>query len=62
MIAERTARPILRDDFVTRLLDTEVDGQRLTDLEMRTQLVFLLISGNETTRHLIGNLLETLCE
>ena len=40
---------------------TEVDGQRLTDLEMRTQLAFLLIAGNETTRHLIGNLLETVC-
>jgi cytochrome P450 len=48
------------DDFVTRLLHTEVDGQRLTDLEMRTQLAFLLIAGNETTRHLIANLLERL--
>ena len=44
------------DDFITRLLDTEVDGRRLTDLEARTQLVFLFISGNETTRHLISNL------
>lgn len=61
MIAERRAAPDPPDDFVTRLLDTEVDGQRLTDLEMRTQLAFLLMSGNETTRHLIGNLLETVC-
>ena len=37
----------------------EVDGRRLTDVEARTQLVFLFISGNETTRHLIGNLLWT---
>jgi cytochrome P450 len=44
------------DDFITRLLTTEVDGRRLTDLEARTQLVFLFISGNETTRHLISNL------
>ena len=50
------ARP---DDLVTRLLETEVDGQRLTDVEVRTQLVFLIISGNETTRHLIANLLAT---
>jgi cytochrome P450 len=28
---------------------------------MRTQLAFLLISGNETTRHLIANMLETVC-
>ena len=31
-------------DFVTRLMHTEVDGRRLTDLEMRTQLAFLLIN------------------
>jgi cytochrome P450 len=55
LIADRRAEP--RDDFITRLVQTEVDGRRLTDVEARTQLVFLFISGNETTRHLIGNLL-----
>lgn len=47
------------DDLVTRLLLTEVDGRRLSATEVRSQLVFLIISGNETTRHLIGNLLAT---
>ena len=61
MIAERKAAAEPPDDFVTRLIHTEVGGVRLTDLEMRTQLAFLLMSGNETTRHLIGNLLETVC-
>jgi cytochrome P450 len=61
MIAERRAAADPPDDFVTRLLRTEVDGQRLTDLEMRTQLSFLLIAGNETTRHLIANMLGTVC-
>ena len=61
MIAERKASADPPDDFVTRLINTEVDGERLTDLEMRTQLAFLLMSGNETTRHLIANLLETVC-
>jgi len=61
MIRVRRAAATPPDDFVTRLLGTEVDGRRLTDLEMRTQLAFLLISGNETTRHLIGNLLERIC-
>ena len=55
LIAERRLRPT--DDFITRLVSTEVDGRRLTDIEARSQLVFLFISGNETTRHLIGNLL-----
>jgi cytochrome P450 len=61
MIAERKAAVDPPDDFVTRLVNTEVDGERLSDLEMRTQLAFLLMSGNETTRHLIANLLETVC-
>jgi cytochrome P450 len=55
LIAQRRRSP--KDDFITRLVSTEVDGRRLTDIEARSQLVFLFISGNETTRHLIGNLL-----
>jgi cytochrome P450 family 142 subfamily A polypeptide 1 len=58
LIADRRAEP--RDDFISRLLQTEVQGRVLTDVEARTQLVFLFISGNETTRHLIGNLLWTM--
>ena len=50
------------DDFITRLLTTEVDGRRLTDVEARTQLIFLFISGNETTRHLISNLTYVLVD
>jgi cytochrome P450 len=61
MIAERKASSDPPDDFVTRLINTSVDGESLTDLEMRTQLAFLLMSGNETTRHLIANTLETVC-
>ncbi len=55
IIADRRANP--RDDFVSRLISREVGGRTLTDIEARAQLVFLFISGNETTRHLIGNLL-----
>lgn len=58
LIRARRAEP--RDDFISRLLQTEVDGRRLSDLEARTHLVFLFISGNETTRHLISNLLWTI--
>jgi cytochrome P450 len=61
MIAERKASTDPPDDFVTRLIDTSVDGESLTELEIRTQLAFLLMSGNETTRHLIANMLETVC-
>jgi len=55
-IRVRRTAEVPPDDFITRLLSTEVDGRRLTDIEARTQLMFLFISGNETTRHLISNL------
>ncbi len=57
LIADRRAGDDARDDLVTRLITTEIEGHRLSDVEIRTQLAFLIMSGNETTRHLIGNLL-----
>jgi cytochrome P450 len=57
LIADRRRATDGPDDLVTRLMHTEIDGVRLTDVEVRTQLVFLIVSGNETTRHLIANLL-----
>ena len=59
LIAERRAMSSPPADLVTRLLTTVVDGDKLTDVEVRTQLIFIIISGNETTRHLIGNLFAT---
>lgn len=44
------------DDFITRLVNTEVAGERLSHLACRTQLIFLLVAGSETTRNLIANL------
>lgn len=60
MIAERHRMSDPPPDFLTRLLQTEVEGQRLTDVELRTLIAFLLISGNETTRHLLANLIYTM--
>lgn len=60
MIAARKIDPNPPDDFTTRLIRTEIDGQKLSDIELRTLVIFLLISGNETTRHLISNLLHRL--
>ncbi len=61
-IRERRAAAEPPDDFVTRLIHTEVDGESLTDTEIRMLVVFLLVAGNETTRNLIGNLLATMAE
>jgi cytochrome P450 len=60
LVAARREDAAPPDDFLTRLLTTEVEGRNLSDVEIRTQLVFLIISGNETTRHLIANLLATM--
>ena len=50
----RKADPV-GDDFVSRLLEAEVDGTRLTDNEIVGFCFLLIIAGNETTTKLIGN-------
>jgi len=52
LIAGRRARP--RDDFVTTLVDAQVDGQRLTARELRDSLVLLIFGGFDTTRNQLG--------
>ncbi|QKG22486.1 cytochrome P450 [Actinomadura verrucosospora] len=49
---ERRAAP--RDDVISQLAQAEVDGDRLTDVEMVMFLIQLLVAGNETTRHAIS--------
>ncbi|MEX2255293.1 MAG: cytochrome P450 [Acidimicrobiia bacterium] len=51
-IAAHRAEP--RDDILQRLVDAEVDGQRLTDPELIVFCMSLLVAGNETTRNLIS--------
>jgi cytochrome P450 len=43
------------DDVVTRFVNTAVDGEYLSDSAIRTQIMFLIVAGNETTRNLVGN-------
>ena len=62
MIDQRRGSDDPPPDFVTRLLQTRVEGVELSDVELRTLVAFLLISGNETTRHLLGNLVQTLAQ
>lgn len=51
------------DDVITRLIRSEsADGTRLSGAAVRTQTMFLIVAGNETTRNLIGNCLRTLAE
>ena len=57
-VAERRAQP--RDDLISELVDTEVDGKRLTDDEIFAFLRLLLPAGVETTYRSFGNLLFAL--
>jgi cytochrome P450 len=58
-IEERLALPrgSWPEDAMTRFLVTEVDGERLEPRAIRTQIMFMIGAGSETTRDLIGNLL-----
>ena len=56
IVADRTARGGGEDDLLARFVRVEVDGERLTPTEIRTALVHLIIAGNRTTGHTLGNL------
>jgi cytochrome P450 len=43
------------DDLTSSLLDVEIDGERLTDIDIVAFCFLLIIAGNETTTKLIGN-------
>lgn len=60
LIAERRASP--RDDFIGLLVDAEIEGQRLTDDEIRGFGVLMLIAGHETTSGAIGLFLHHLAQ
>jgi cytochrome P450 len=53
MIAHRRTNPA--DDLLTRLLDAEVDRQRLSHQEILSFFQLLVIAGQETTANLINN-------
>jgi cytochrome P450 len=52
MIGRRRAEP--RDDLISHLISAEIDGQRLTPVELIGFCVLLLVAGNETTTNLLG--------
>jgi cytochrome P450 len=56
LIADRRAHPGDPDkDVLTRLIQGEPDGERLTTKELLHNCIFLLNAGHETTTNLIGN-------
>ncbi|MGP6219978.1 cytochrome P450 [Caldiplasma sukawensis] len=51
-----------QDDLITAIINAEVDGEKLTTLEMMGFFILLLVAGNETTTNLISNTFYTLNE
>jgi cytochrome P450 len=47
-IAERRDAP--RDDLITAMMNAEVDGEKLNELEIATFFVLLMSAGNDSTR------------
>jgi cholest-4-en-3-one 26-monooxygenase len=52
MITARKAEPT--DDLVSVLVHAEVEGEKLADHEIVTEVLLLLIGGDETTRHTLS--------
>jgi cytochrome P450 len=63
LIRDRRASPgDAESDVLTRLIQGERDGERLTETELHHQCIFLLNAGHETTTNLIGNGLAALLD
>ena len=57
---DRRANP--RDDIVTDLVQAEVDGDRLSDMDFNLFFLLLAVAGNETTRNAISHSVLALAE
>ncbi len=55
VLEERRQHP--QNDLVSALLAAEVDGQRLSNMELLGFCGLLLVAGNETTTNLLGNMI-----
>jgi cholest-4-en-3-one 26-monooxygenase len=60
LAAKRRENP--RDDLMSVLIDAEVDGDKLTQLEINVFFLLLSVAGNETTRNLISGGMVALFE
>ncbi len=58
VVAQRRAEP--GDDLISILVNAEIDGARLTDEDIISETLLILIGGDETTRHVIAGGIEQL--
>jgi len=57
---DRRAHP--KDDLITRLITADIDGESLTEQELGSFFVLLVVAGNETTRNAISHGMKALCD
>jgi hypothetical protein len=63
LVARRRAHPgDPSRDVLTRLIQGDADGERLSEHELLHNIIFILNAGHETTTNLIGNALVALLE
>ncbi len=60
MAADRRKNP--RDDLTTALLQSDLEDGAMTDHELASFFVLLVVAGNETTRNAISHGMKALCD
>src|SRR3954467_11396398 len=60
LAAERREMP--RDDIVSTLLDAEIDGDRLSEMDFNLFFLLISVAGNETTRNSISHGIRAFCD
>jgi cytochrome P450 len=61
LVANRRAHPLdPNEDVLTRLIQGEADGERLSEKELLHNCIFLLNAGHETTTNVIGSGVQAL--
>jgi len=60
LIEARRSDP--QDDLLTALVQAEIDGQRLTDDEIKSFFVLLAVAGNDTTRNTTSHAMKALAD
>jgi cytochrome P450 family 142 subfamily A polypeptide 1 len=61
IVADRRSQP-LRDDLMSILVHSELDGEKLDDEALRMESLLILVGGDETTRHVISGGMHALIE
>jgi cholest-4-en-3-one 26-monooxygenase len=51
-----------RDDIMTALLEAEVDGDKLSEMDFNLFFLLLAVAGNETTRNSIAHGVKAFCD